>query len=329
MGSPCKAPDLFPGSPDAVDVYSHLWGNVLASRAQPERGVCAGNSASLLNVSRASFSGLDLSGVHIPRANLQAAQLYGARLAGANLRGAHLRGAVLDYADVRGADLTGVCAGDQLHTLRGHAAYVTAVAVSADGQTVISGGRDTTVRTWDAATGEPRRALPHAAAVTGVAVAGDGQTLISGCEDGVLRVWHATRGELLRVCLCIGCWCILHSVASLLVQALPLLLLYRTVAPDMPWAAGHPRRGTVGKAGFPPYICTHLVKQHRNNSICALPPKRNQRLCEDHSRCCFRCLSSGYFIVCSSILGSVVSLFVHQFLVRLSHCLFINSCSSC
>jgi len=44
-------------------------------------------------------------------------------------------------------------AGWQVRTLKGHWDWVTSVAISADGKSVVSGSRDTTVKIWDVETG--------------------------------------------------------------------------------------------------------------------------------------------------------------------------------
>jgi len=69
------------------------------------------------------------------------------------------------------------------------------VAVSADGQTVVSGSYDKTVRVWDLAARQCRAILSgHTLQVSSVAVSADGQTVVSGSYDRTVRVWDlATR----------------------------------------------------------------------------------------------------------------------------------------
>jgi WD40 repeat protein len=69
----------------------------------------------------------------------------------------------------------------EVRRLTGHADCVTSVAVTPDGQYVVSGSGDKTVRLWDLATGkEVRRFTGHENWVTSVAVTPDGQYVVSG-----------------------------------------------------------------------------------------------------------------------------------------------------
>ncbi|MBD2499039.1 nSTAND1 domain-containing NTPase [Anabaena azotica] len=73
----------------------------------------------------------------------------------------------------------------------GHEDEVMSVAISQDGQTIISGGSDGTVRLWNHQ-GQPlaEPILGHKRAVYSVAISADGQTIVSGGRDGTVRLWN-------------------------------------------------------------------------------------------------------------------------------------------
>ena len=79
-----------------------------------------------------------------------------------------------------------------------HARYVTRLAVSPDGQWVLSYGNYLAAET-SLATGEPRVTWPrHNEAVQAVAFLPDGRHVVSGSSDAALRVWDAKSGACLR-----------------------------------------------------------------------------------------------------------------------------------
>ena len=83
------------------------------------------------------------------------------------------------------------------HTLKGHTGGVNAVAVTPDGQRIVSGSDDHTVRVWDLASGRLERTLKgHTGAVNTVAVTPDGQHIVSGSDDGTVRVWDLASRPL-------------------------------------------------------------------------------------------------------------------------------------
>ncbi|GBG16208.1 WD repeat-containing protein pop2, partial [Hondaea fermentalgiana] len=79
-----------------------------------------------------------------------------------------------------------------LHVLKGHPNWVNSVAIQGD--TIVSGSWDKTVRIWNATSGEEQHVLKdHSKPVTSVAIQGD--IIVSGSEDKTVRIWNATSGE--------------------------------------------------------------------------------------------------------------------------------------
>ncbi|MBE9106580.1 hypothetical protein IQ229_17080, partial [Nostoc cf. edaphicum LEGE 07299] len=75
--------------------------------------------------------------------------------------------------------------------LHGHEDYVNSVAISADGQIIVSGGFDRTVRLWNhqgLPLAEPFRG--HQDYVSCATISANGQTIVSGDRDGTVRLWN-------------------------------------------------------------------------------------------------------------------------------------------
>jgi serine/threonine protein kinase len=78
--------------------------------------------------------------------------------------------------------------------LEGHGAGVTAVAFSADGKYLLSGGRDRTLRLWEAASGKELRTLSLPQEVNAVAFAPESDRVLSA--NGVsVRTWDVSSGK--------------------------------------------------------------------------------------------------------------------------------------
>ncbi|MGK7932234.1 MAG: caspase family protein [Microcystaceae cyanobacterium] len=89
--------------------------------------------------------------------------------------------------------------GKLVRTLKGHSSWVRSVAISGDGQTVVSGSRDNTVKVWELGTGKLVRTLAgHSRPVNSVAISEDGKTIVSGSGDNTVKVWELGTGKLLR-----------------------------------------------------------------------------------------------------------------------------------
>jgi sterol desaturase/sphingolipid hydroxylase (fatty acid hydroxylase superfamily) len=80
-------------------------------------------------------------------------------------------------------------------TLQGHTAAVLGVAISADGQRIVSGSEDRTAKVWDVATGQELLTLTgHARPVRSVAISRDGQRIATASFDRTVKLWEAATG---------------------------------------------------------------------------------------------------------------------------------------
>lgn len=84
-----------------------------------------------------------------------------------------------------------------VRTLTGHANWVFSVAISPDGQTLVSSSADKTIKIWQLATGKLLNTLAgHLEWVRSVAISPDGQLIVSGSDDNSIKIWHLATGKL-------------------------------------------------------------------------------------------------------------------------------------
>jgi len=71
-----------------------------------------------------------------------------------------------------------------------HSASVNSLAISADGQTLVSGGADQMIKVWNLANEEETHSFNHADGVLSVAISSDGQLIASGSVNKTIKVWN-------------------------------------------------------------------------------------------------------------------------------------------
>jgi WD40 repeat protein len=90
-----------------------------------------------------------------------------------------------------------VATGKELLTLKGHFSGIHSLAFTHNGEWLLSGSSDHTVRVWDAATGAPLRTLNLPADIESaqIAVTSDERWMASANNDGSTRIWDFSEGH--------------------------------------------------------------------------------------------------------------------------------------
>jgi tetratricopeptide (TPR) repeat protein len=87
----------------------------------------------------------------------------------------------------------------ELQTLTGHGNLVRSVAFSPDGNTLVSGSSDQTIKLWRVRDGRLMKTITgHGNWVRSVAFSPDGKTLASGSGDKSIKLWRVSDGRLIK-----------------------------------------------------------------------------------------------------------------------------------
>jgi len=79
-----------------------------------------------------------------------------------------------------------------------HSSWVTTIAYSFNGVSIVSGGSDDKVKIWDVNGNLKYVCSGHAADITQVRVTPDNNFVISSAKDGTIKVWDINNGMLIR-----------------------------------------------------------------------------------------------------------------------------------
>jgi Tol biopolymer transport system component len=84
-------------------------------------------------------------------------------------------------------------------TITGHDYNVHSVAISPDGQRLVSSSDDNTIKIWQLSTGRELRTIKgDSVCFNRVAINPDGQTFVSGSDDNRIKIWQLNTGRELR-----------------------------------------------------------------------------------------------------------------------------------
>ncbi|MBW4573445.1 MAG: serine/threonine protein kinase [Tolypothrix carrinoi HA7290-LM1] len=88
---------------------------------------------------------------------------------------------------------------DQPDTLKGHSSDVNSVTFSPDGQMLVTGSDDLTIKLWNLTTKQEIRTFKgHSSYIYAIAISPDGQTIASGSVDKTIKLWNLNTGEEIR-----------------------------------------------------------------------------------------------------------------------------------
>lgn len=93
-----------------------------------------------------------------------------------------------------------ICSGKELQTFEGHSWGVASVAITPDGNYIVSGSPDSTTRLWEINNNEVFRTFEggYGWGINSVAITPDGKFIAAGSDDRTIKLWEINSGKVLR-----------------------------------------------------------------------------------------------------------------------------------
>ena len=92
-----------------------------------------------------------------------------------------------------------VADGSFVRSLSGQTDFIRGIEYSPDGNYLISGSFDQTIRIWSTKDGSLIRTITEKDRIWGIALSPDGQLIASASNDHMVRLWQVSSGTLLKV----------------------------------------------------------------------------------------------------------------------------------
>lgn len=80
--------------------------------------------------------------------------------------------------------------------LTGHQGGITAIALSSDGNTLVSSGRDRVLRVWDLEAREPIFVIEEPSLVFSITISPDDDVFLTRSKDQTVKIWSLRNGQL-------------------------------------------------------------------------------------------------------------------------------------
>jgi WD40 repeat protein len=166
---------------------------------------------------------------------------------------------------IRGSEKTlAVCQMNQVDSLVGHSEWVRSIAISADGQTLVSASNDKTVRVWDLRSGRLLRLfVGHRDRVKALGVGPTSDRLFSVDATSIVKAWRLEQAGPVRSDEDLFTFKA-SSRAMTLVGSLPV-----SQAPERPWLATGAEHGKVSLFNLSDGCHLRTVDAHSSSVLVA------------------------------------------------------------